>query len=66
MHKTIKSKFITVEYVEFKDSLGRLYRVLIDRNDDSVRMVMEHKVLQHQQQNKDFTPFIPVTGFGFE
>ena len=66
MNKTIAPKSINIEYIDFKDSLGRNYRVLIDRSDDYVRIVMDHKVLKHQQQNENFTPYIPVTGFGYE
>ena len=68
MNKTIqrKSKFINIEYIDFKDSLGRNYRVLIDRSNDYVRIVMDHEVLKHQQQTETFTPYIPVTGFGYE
>ena len=66
MNKTITSDFNSIEYIDFKDSLGRNYRVLIDRSNDYVRIVMDHKVLKHQQQNENFTPYIPVTGFGYE
>ena len=47
MNKTVTSDFMSIEYIDFEDSLGRKYRVLIDRSNDRVRMVVDHKVLEH-------------------
>ena len=66
MNKTIAPKSINIEYIDFKDSLGRNYRVLIDRSNDYVRIVMDHEVLKHQQQTETFRPYIPVSGLGYE
>ena len=66
MNKTIAPKSINIEYIDFKDSLGRNYRVLIDRSNDRVRLVADYEVLKHQQQTETFRPYIPVSGFGYE
>ena len=66
MNKTIAPKSIDIEYIDFKDSLVRNYRVLIDRSNDRIRLVTTHEVLKHQQQTEIFTAYIPVTGFGYE
>ena len=66
MNKTIAPKSINIEYIDFKDSLGRNYRVLIDRSNDYVRIIMDYEVLKHQQQTETFRPYIPVSGFGYE
>ena len=65
MNKTIAPKSINIEYIDFKDSLGRNYRVLIDRSNDYVRIIMDYEVLKHQQQTETFRPYIPVSGFGY-
>ena len=66
MNKTIAPKSINIEYIDFKDSLGRNYRVLIDRSNDYVRIIMDYEVLKHQHQTETFRPYIPVSGFGYE